>query len=90
MMTLNQWLDTQPGLTLAAFGERIDATHSTVSRLRRGLMLPAWPMMLRILRATGGQVTPDSFIPADALDELPPEADLRQIALPLNLDQVAA
>lgn len=67
-MTLDEWLDSQPDMTQTAFGRRVGASHSTVSRWRSRKLLPSWPQMLTILRVTGGQVTPNDFIPADAMD----------------------
>lgn len=85
-MTLDEWLESQPDMTQSAFGRRVGANHSTVSRWRSGKLLPSWPQMLAILRATGGQVTPNDFIPADAMDQAraAPITDVRQAALPFE------
>lgn len=91
-MHLAEWFESHPGMTLAAFGQMVGARHSTVSRWRAGKLRPAWPQLLRIMAATGGQVTPNDFITAAELEAAQAAivVDPRQHALPFVQDQAAA
>ena len=60
-MTLDQYLQER-GLSDADFAAAIKADRTTVSRLRRGSVLPEWTTMRRIYRATSGLVTPSDFL----------------------------
>lgn len=51
------------GLTLEAFAKRVDLSTASVSRIVRGLQRPDWDTMMAISRETGGEVTPNDFIP---------------------------
>lgn len=61
-MTLSQWI-AKEGVSMADFGQRVCASHSTVSRLCSGKLRPSMSLMERILKATGGDVTPNDFLP---------------------------
>lgn len=60
-MTLDQYLEVN-GMSDADFAAAIKADRTTVSRLRRGAVLPEWGTMRRIYRATSGLVTPTDFL----------------------------
>ena len=65
MHLMNMKLSTYLELTKTNdedFGRRIKRNRSTVSRIRRGLIQPDWETIERILRETGGAVTPNDFV----------------------------
>jgi len=59
-MTLGQYL-TQKGLTREAFGRLIGVSGQSVSRYLTGARTPSKRAMLRIIKATEGDVRADSF-----------------------------
>lgn len=60
-MTLSQYLDQQ-GLTGEAFAALIDVNPSTVCRYISGARYPRRAVLLRILAATDGAVTPADLL----------------------------
>lgn len=61
-MDLRTYL-TREDLTLNDFAVRIERSTASVSRIVRGLQRPDWDTMMAISRETGGEVTPNDFIP---------------------------
>jgi DNA-binding transcriptional regulator YdaS (Cro superfamily) len=59
-MHLSEHLDTH-GLTYSAFARQIGVSAETVRRYCNGERVPAPSIMRRIIRATEGKVTADSF-----------------------------
>lgn len=62
-MNLSDYM-TAENLTDEAMAIRIGRSRTTISRLRRGKVLPDWDTMRAILDATNGAVTPDAFLSA--------------------------
>jgi plasmid maintenance system antidote protein VapI len=60
-MTLDQYLNAE-SLTAAAFGERVDLSEASVSRIRRGEQNITRDVMLRIIAASGGLITADGLV----------------------------
>lgn len=44
------------------FARQVSASESTISRLRRGLQVPSYPLVRRIHAATKGEVSADDFM----------------------------
>jgi hypothetical protein len=68
-MQLADWMirhDVDDNEMAARLSKRADTTcdRSTVSRYRRKLMRPSWPMIERIKEVTGNKVTADDFVGA--------------------------
>ena len=61
-MTLHDYM-AQHGLTDEKFGLKVGRHRATVSRWRRGKMLPDWEALQSIMKATGGKVSPVDFFP---------------------------
>lgn len=59
-MKLHDYL-TEASLTVAQFAVQIDVDGSTVRRYRAGARIPDRDVMARIVKATGGRVTPNDF-----------------------------
>lgn len=68
MMTLREYLDRQ-AVTTEAFAATIGVSGEAVRRYIQGKRRPSWQIMPRIVEATHGMVTPDSFL-------LPPAHDV--------------
>jgi len=64
-MTLDQYL-TAENVTAAAFGELVAMSEASVSRIRRGEQNITRDVMLRIIAASGGKITPDGILRAPA------------------------
>lgn len=62
-MTLHDYL-TANGLSEASFAERVGVSQAQIHRLRVGKTWPSRDLAIRIRDETGGQVTPDSFLPS--------------------------
>lgn len=62
-MRLAEYLDRND-LTNTAFARLVGVQPAAVSKWLRGKR-PDWPQLLRIRDATGGQVTPNDFLPAE-------------------------
>ena len=45
-----------------AFGARVGAHRTIISRIRRNKQKPNWPLMKRIIEVTCGEVTPNDFL----------------------------
>lgn len=52
------------GLSDDAVGEALGVARATVSRLRRGKMVPSFDLAARIHEFTGKKVTPNDFLSA--------------------------
>ena len=52
------------GIKDTAFAEKVGRDQSTISRIRRGEVLPDWSTVARIAEATDGAVTANDFMPA--------------------------
>ncbi|AEP08913.1 transcriptional regulator [Micavibrio aeruginosavorus] len=59
-MTLDQHL-TDTNTSNAEFARKISVTANAVGHYRSGRRIPVKPIMNRIIEATGGKVTADSF-----------------------------
>lgn len=55
---------TLVGIKDTAFAEKVGRDQSTISRIRRGEVLPDWSTVVRIAEATDGAVTANDFMPA--------------------------
>lgn len=64
-MTLDQYL-TREGVTAAEFGAKCEPpiSEASISRIRRGEQNISRDVMLRIMMASGGKVTPDGLVKA--------------------------
>jgi transcriptional regulator with XRE-family HTH domain len=60
-MTLAEYLDRK-NLTPGAFADLIGVTRTAVIRYRDGQRRPSWEVLPKIVAATGGKVTADSFL----------------------------
>ena len=67
-MTLNEYLKLHDRND-ADFAERIRRDRTTVSRWRRGITRPEWEDVEAIVKATGGAVSPNDFIPVPSEPE---------------------
>jgi transcriptional regulator with XRE-family HTH domain len=65
-MTLEEYLKLQ-GMTADAFARLIGVSRYTVNRYISGQRRPNYRVLSRIVRATGGKVTADSFFPQEKL-----------------------
>lgn len=61
MMTLVEWM-TWKGYGDTKMGRLIGVSRVSVSRYRHG-RIPEWSVMVRIWYATGGLVSPNSWLP---------------------------
>lgn len=61
-MTLSDFL-SQAGITERSFGDAIGVTQSAVSKYCKGLRRPRPTVVLAIMKATGGKVTANDFLP---------------------------
>lgn len=61
-MTLHDYM-AQHGLNDDEFSRRVGRHRATVSRWRRGKVLPDWEALQAILVATSGKVSPTDFFP---------------------------
>jgi transcriptional regulator with XRE-family HTH domain len=52
------------GIKDGPFAEKVGRDQSTISRIRRGEVLPDWDTVARIAKATDGAVTANDFMPA--------------------------
>lgn len=62
MKTLAEWM-AENGVTNTLMAELCGTDVSRISRIRRGLEFPNWPLAARIKRVTNEQVSADSFLP---------------------------
>ena len=62
-MTLEQYLRTN-GITDAAFGATAGLSQAQVSRIKRGVSMPSWEAIGKIMKATDGEVTANDFAAA--------------------------
>lgn len=62
-MTLDQYMTTH-GLTDVAFAAKVGVASTTVMRWRKSEVFPDWRTLPAIVSATGGDVTPNDFLPA--------------------------
>ena len=60
VMTLEQYLRAN-GITDAAFGSAAGLSQAQVSRIKRGVSMPSWDAIGKIMKATGGDVTANDF-----------------------------
>lgn len=60
-MTLHTYLASM-GISDARFAELVGRHRVTVSRWRRGKVVPDWEALSAISKATGGQVTANDFL----------------------------
>lgn len=67
-MKLADWM-TLAGIKDSAFAEKVGRDQSTISRIRRGEVLPDWSTVVRIAEATEGAVTANDFMPAASVPE---------------------
>lgn len=79
-MTLDQWMQERPELTLAVFGRQVGVSHSAVSKWRTRRLVPAWRQQIAIFYATDGAVTPNDWLPPE-IASLSPSHDPRQMPL---------
>ncbi len=63
-MTLREFLDTE-NVPHGQFAARIGVSAEAVRRYLQGKRRPSWDVMPKIIEATGGKVTPDSFLASD-------------------------
>ena len=66
-MKLSDWL-SENEISDADFGAMIGRSRSAVSRLRREETQPDWETAASIRSATNGAVTPNDFLPEQAVD----------------------
>jgi DNA-binding transcriptional regulator YdaS (Cro superfamily) len=59
-MTLSEYLTTK-NLSPGEFAKRLKCAEPTVNRYITGARIPEKQMMVRIVRATDGDVTPNDF-----------------------------
>lgn len=59
-MELAEWMALK-GLKDAALAEKVASTQTTISRVRRGLVMPEASLMERLMLATEWQVTPNDL-----------------------------
>jgi transcriptional regulator with XRE-family HTH domain len=64
-MTLTEWRSKE-GLTMTQAAELLGLTQPTISRIEAGKQWPDKDTMTAIIERTGGAVTPNDFIGADA------------------------
>ena len=67
-MKLADWM-TANSLDDDRVAEMVNADRATVSRIRREVNKPSWPLAARIKAASDGQVTAEDFLPE--IPELP-------------------
>lgn len=63
VMTLEQYLKANR-ITDAAFGATAGLSQAQVSRIKRGVSMPSWDAIGKIMKATGGDVTANDFAPS--------------------------
>lgn len=63
-MTLREWLEANE-LTNTEFARRIGSQESTVRKWRLGLRRPRAEALVKVVQATGGQVTANDFFMTD-------------------------
>jgi transcriptional regulator with XRE-family HTH domain len=61
-MRLAAWLEREK-LSPAAFAARVGVHRSTVGRWLDGAARPDWDQLTKIKEDTGGEVTPNDFMP---------------------------
>lgn len=66
-MQLSEWM-TLRGYTDAKMAAAVKVNPATISRARRGIFKPSWPVMRRIETATGGAVTANDFLRMEAAE----------------------
>lgn len=59
-MTLEQYLRNNR-ITDAAFGATAGLSQAQVSRIKRGVSMPSWDAIAKIMKATDGEVTANDF-----------------------------
>lgn len=59
-MTLSEWMEAN-GISDEGLAEKLEIDRSTVSRFRRGKLMPSNDTMRRIIEVTSGSVQPNSF-----------------------------
>lgn len=62
LMTLEQYLKAK-SITDSAFGAAAGLSQAQVSRIKRGVSMPSWASIGKIIKATGGDVTANDFAP---------------------------
>ena len=65
-MTIDEFLSGRH-IASAAFAERVGATRQAVARWRSGERIPSPGLMVRIVAATAGAVTPNDFFDIDGI-----------------------
>lgn len=65
MMTLAEYLSWKK-ISCEDFAAKIDVSRTAVIRYRDGDRRPSWKVMPKIVKATGGKVTADSFLSRSA------------------------
>lgn len=77
-MKLAAWLKRN-GVSDEKAGAALGVSRVTVSRLRRGKMVPSFDLAARINIYTGGKVPPDEWmeLAIDAADDVQPFAEVR-------------
>jgi hypothetical protein len=60
-MKLDAWMKLA-GLDDGALAEAVEVDRSTISRVRRRLQRPSWPLMDAIFERSDGAVRPDDFM----------------------------
>jgi hypothetical protein len=63
-MRLSDWMAAR-GLDDEGMAALVQADRSVISRIRRGLNRPSWPLAARFKAVTEGEVTADDFLPDD-------------------------
>lgn len=61
-MTLDQFLASEGAPTAAEFGQLVDLSEASISRIRKGEQNITRDVMLRIIAASGGKVTADGLV----------------------------
>jgi transcriptional regulator with XRE-family HTH domain len=61
-------------VTLITLAKRVGTTEGTLSRIESGSRTPSLSMVARIIRATGGKVRADDFIPKFRVSARPPSS----------------
>jgi len=64
-MDLNEWMSRE-NINKSEAARRFGVSHTTVLRWASGRLLPAWNSLIVIKKVTGGDVTPDDFMPETA------------------------
>lgn len=60
-------LREEAGLSKSELGERAGMAYQTIAKYERGIAVPTWPIVVRIVRALG--TTTDSFFIAEGIPD---------------------